>query len=196
MVNTMNEQYKETKLSIWKTYQRNADKQLFVSFLHAKVGPMVALADHEYLYLLDFFEGRHLDRHVKAIIQETQSTIVEGKTVIHERVEQELQLFCEGKLQKFTIPLSVHGTLFQKAVWQQLQKIPFGSTMSYGKVATLLQKPKAFRAVAQANSANKIALIIPCHRVINENGKLGGYSGGLSHKQWLLEHERDASHGS
>ena len=89
----------------------------------------------------------------------------------------------------FTVKLQLQGTKFQKKVWQQLLKIPFGKTVSYLDVATWIGDKKATRAVGSANGKNKIAIIIPCHRVIGSNGKLTGYAGGLWRKEWLLRHE-------
>lgn len=88
-----------------------------------------------------------------------------------------------------SLPLDLAGTPFQHQVWQELQKIPPGKTLSYGELARRLGKPKAARVVGQALKANPLPLIIPCHRVIAARGKLGGYSAGLAHKRWLLAHE-------
>jgi methylated-DNA-[protein]-cysteine S-methyltransferase len=83
----------------------------------------------------------------------------------------------------------LEGTDFQKAVWRQLQKIPFGQTTSYGDVARAIDRPTAYRAVGNANNKNPVPLIIPCHRVIGSDGKLVGFGGGIWRKQWLLDHE-------
>src|SRR3990167_8431232 len=91
---------------------------------------------------------------------------------------------------RFKTPLHLLGTPFQKRVWAALQRIPLGQTQSYLDVAKTIQHPKAVRAVARANGANSLALIIPCHRVICSSGELGGYGGGVSRKKWLLQHEQ------
>nr|MCH9744339.1 methylated-DNA--[protein]-cysteine S-methyltransferase [Gammaproteobacteria bacterium] len=88
------------------------------------------------------------------------------------------------------IPIEMVGSPFQKKVWQALQAIPIGETISYKTLAANIHQPTACRAVANANGKNQLALIIPCHRVINEDGKLGGYGGGLHRKLWLIEHEK------
>ena len=103
---------------------------------------------------------------------------------------RQLDEYFRGLRQKFSIPLLLEGTDFQKAVWRQLQKIPFGQTASYGDVARAIGSPKAFRAVGNANNKNPIPVIIPCHRVIGSDGKLVGFGGGIWRKDWLLEHER------
>jgi O-6-methylguanine DNA methyltransferase len=89
-----------------------------------------------------------------------------------------------------SLPLEVRGTAFQLRVWQELRQIPWGANLSYGELARRVGNPKASQAVGQALSANPIALIIPCHRVIKADGSLGGYRGGLERKRWLLEHEQ------
>ncbi|WP_455393025.1 methylated-DNA--[protein]-cysteine S-methyltransferase [[Eubacterium] cellulosolvens] len=101
----------------------------------------------------------------------------------------QLNEYFQGTRKKFTIKLQPQGTDFQKQVWNQLMKIPFGETASYKNVAEAIGKEKAVRAVGNANGSNNISIIIPCHRVIGNNGKLVGYGGGLDRKQWLLDHE-------
>ena len=103
---------------------------------------------------------------------------------------RQLTEYFKGRRQKFNIPLLLEGTDFQKAVWRQLQKIPFGQTASYGDVARGVGSPRAFRAVGNANNKNPIPLIIPCHRVIGSDGKLVGFGGGIWRKEWLLDHEK------
>ena len=103
---------------------------------------------------------------------------------------RQLTEYFKGRRQKFSIPLILEGTDFQKAVWRQLQKIPFGETASYGDVARAIGNPKAFRAVGNANNKNPSPVIIPCHRVIGSDGKLVGFGGGIWRKEWLLDHEK------
>ena len=103
---------------------------------------------------------------------------------------RQLDEYFTGQRQKFSIPLLLEGTDFQKAVWRQLQKIPFGQTASYGDIARAVGSPRAFRAVGNANNKNPIPLIIPCHRVIGSDGKLIGFGGGIWRKEWLLDHEK------
>lgn len=104
----------------------------------------------------------------------------------------QLQEYFEGKRKDFSIKLSPEGTDFQKKVWKQLEKIPFGKTTSYQQMANQLGDPKVIRAAASANGKNPISIIIPCHRVIGSDGSLTGYAGGLHRKKWLLEHESPA----
>ena len=97
--------------------------------------------------------------------------------------------YFEGRRTRFDLKLAPNGTEFQKKVWNQLQDIPFGKTVSYQQMANQLGDPKVIRAAASANGKNPIAIIIPCHRVIGSDGSLTGYAGGLHRKKWLLEHE-------
>jgi AraC family transcriptional regulator of adaptative response/methylated-DNA-[protein]-cysteine methyltransferase len=165
-------------------------KTLFRTTITTPLEAMIAIADDKVLYVLEFLGRKNLQKEIEHLQQKTQSSIVEGTTAPIKSIEKELQDYFAGKLKIFKTPLQLFGTPFQKTVWNMLQKIPFGQTWSYEQLAMELGKPSAFRAVAHANSKNQLALIIPCHRVINKNGRLGGYGGGISNKQWLLEHEK------
>ncbi len=106
-----------------------------------------------------------------------------------EEVVKQLEEYFDGKRRDFNLRLSPQGTDFQKRVWRELEKIPFGKTVSYKHIATRLGDPKVIRAAASANGKNPTPIIIPCHRVIGSDGSLTGYAGGLYRKKWLLEHE-------
>ncbi|MDD8020203.1 MAG: methylated-DNA--[protein]-cysteine S-methyltransferase [Acidobacteriota bacterium] len=106
------------------------------------------------------------------------------------RAWRELDDYFHGKRRSFSLKLSLQGTGFQKRVWQQLKKIPYGETRTYGEIAAACGKPKAARAVGQANHQNSLVIIIPCHRVIGSDGSLVGFGGGLWRKKWLLAHEK------
>ena len=111
-------------------------------------------------------------------------------------VMRQLKEYFAGHRQAFELPLKLQGTEFQKRVWTQLTKIPFGATWSYGQLAKTLDNPNACRAVGLANGRNPIAVIVPCHRVIGADGSLTGFGGGIPRKQWLLRHEGFAEPGS
>lgn len=103
---------------------------------------------------------------------------------------RQLDEYFKGQRHEFTMKLDIQGTDFQKQVWRQLISIPYGTTETYRRIAEAIGHPKAVRAVGNANHCNKIALLIPCHRVIGSNGTLTGYAGGLWRKEWLLKHEQ------
>ncbi len=103
----------------------------------------------------------------------------------------QLRAYFAGELIEFDLPLATGGAPFQQRVWAELQKIPYGSTISYGELARRIDNPKASRAVGAANGSNPISIIIPCHRVIGSNGKLTGYGGGIDRKKFLLDFEAE-----
>lgn len=116
--------------------------------------------------------------------------IVPGHSAPIDSIEKEIGAYFDGTLQNFKTPVRLHGSDFQKSVWKVLQKIPYGQRRRYGEQAEALDRPSATRAVANANGANQLAVIVPCHRIVRCNGDLGGYGGGLERKLWLLDHER------
>ncbi len=118
--------------------------------------------------------------------------IMEENNQLLEPYKQELSDYFRGRRKSFTFPVDLHGTAFQKAVWEVLGRIPYGKTYTYGQVAELIRRPKAVRAVAAAIGANPVMIPIPCHRVIGKNGKLTGFRGGLDMKQALLRLEQSS----
>jgi methylated-DNA-[protein]-cysteine S-methyltransferase len=105
------------------------------------------------------------------------------------QTKQHLTDYFAGSLTQFNLPVQMQGTIFQRRVWEALNTIPYGTTISYGEVAQQIGQPHASRAVGLANGQNPVSIIVPCHRVIGANGKLTGYGGGIERKQWLLNHE-------
>ncbi|MEQ1849793.1 MAG: methylated-DNA--[protein]-cysteine S-methyltransferase [Candidatus Peribacteraceae bacterium] len=128
------------------------------------------------------------DMHLKAIEFVTSIKVSEKKTALLRAVVKELEEYFAGKRIRFTVPVKVDGTAFQKAVWKAMQSIGHGQSKSYGALAKAIKRPKAFRAVGRACGKNPIPIIIPCHRIKGTNG-MGGYSGGVGKKKWLLQHE-------
>ncbi len=150
---------------------------------------MLAIADEQALCLLEFIDRRNLERNIERFRNRTHSTIETGCTDPIRSIEKELdQYFKDGRIH-FKTPIAIFGTPFQRQVWSELQQIRPGETRSYSAVANAIGKPLAVRAAAQANGANRLAILIPCHRVIQANGEIGGYAGGLDKKRWLLAHE-------
>lgn len=155
---------------------------------NSPLGPMLAVADDHGLYLLEFIERRGLEGEIKRLC--LKGKILLGKNAPIDSIEWELKGYFEGALHTFQTPIHILGTPFQRSVWAELLRISYGETSSYLEQARALNKPKACRAVANANGRNQLALIIPCHRIIQSNGMWGGYAGGVMRKQWLLEHEK------
>lgn len=168
---------------------RHSSPVLKAAWLDTPLGPMLAVADDDVLYLLEFVDRRGLERELEQLREKTESAVIPGRTEPICMIEQELAEYFAGDLKTFETPTACLGSPFQKSVWKALKEIPFGTTKSYPDIAVAIGKPSAVRAVAQANAANQLALVVPCHRVISANGGLGGYGGGLTRKGWLLEHE-------
>ncbi len=166
---------------------------LSAAWLDTRLGPMLAIADEDALHLLEFVDRRGLEREVEKLRKRKRCGIVPGRAGPIDSIESELKGFFKGESFSFETPLQLHGSPFQQSVWRELQQIPPGMTLSYSELAKKVDRPKAVRAVASANGANQLALVVPCHRVIQLDGGLGGYAGGLVRKQWLLDHE--AAHG-
>lgn len=179
-----------------RTIQTKRQTALKASWLDTPLGPMIATSDEDGLYCLEFIDDEGeggLEHELERLRLTTKAAVLPGVTEPINLITRELKAYFNGLLTEFKTPLHLAGSLFQKLVWAELVRIPYGQTRSYAAQAVALGKPTAYRAVANANGANPFAIIIPCHRVINSNGKLGGYAGGIAGKKWLLEHEQKHS---
>jgi AraC family transcriptional regulator, regulatory protein of adaptative response / methylated-DNA-[protein]-cysteine methyltransferase len=160
------------------------------SLITTPLGSMLAVANDQALYVLKFTNQRNLENEIEKFKITTQATIIPGRTHHIDSIEQELNAYFAGLLKEFKTPIHLLGSPFQQSVWNALLTIPYGTTISYSQQAHMLDKPSAHRAVANANGANQLGIIVPCHRIIRSNGNLGGYGGGIAHKQWLIDHEK------
>ena len=165
-------------------------KILTTAWIDTKLGPMLAIADEEQLFLFEFISRRGLEREIERLRAKGKVVIVPGRTAPIDSIDREIQAYFDGTLKNFKTPVRLEGSDFQKSAWVALQKIPYGQTRSYAEQAKSLGRLSATRAVANANGANQLAVIVPCHRIVRSNGDLGGYGGGLERKLWLLDHER------
>ena len=163
---------------------------LFADWIETPLGHMISLASKSHLHLLEFVDRKALKSELSKMDERTKGKIGIGKTPASEQVKSELQTFFDGTSAEFKTPLAFTGSAFSQRVWDELRRIPAGQTRSYSDIAKRIGQPSATRAVARANGANQIALIVPCHRVIGADGSLTGYGGGLWRKQKLLEIER------
>lgn len=162
------------------------------TYFDTKLGKMIAGATEKGLCFLEFEDRKNLEYNLARLEKKHSATLSEGKDQILDQTIKEITAYFEGNNWTFTIPLDIKGTEFQKKVWNTLLTIPAGKTVSYLQLAQFLDRPTSFRAVAQINANNNIAIIVPCHRVIASNGKLQGYAGGLWRKEFLLKHEKKA----
>ena len=165
---------------------------VLLSWLESPLGPLVAGATTDGICLVEFTDRRMLETQFARLARLFRAPLVPGTNDHLEQLGGELEQYFAGSLRKFSVPLDFPGTPFQRQVWEQLLAIPYGQTRSYQTIAAAIGKPKAVRAVGHANGLNRIAIVIPCHRVINTDGQLGGYGGGLRRKQFLLDLERSA----
>lgn len=160
--------------------------------LHTPLGPMVAGATEEGVCFLEFADRRSFDRQLATVRRRLRCSVVPGTNEHLDLLGVELDRYFAGELTGFTVPLVVSGTPFQERVWRRLAEIPYGGTISYGELAEQIGCPGGQRAVGRANGDNRIAIVLPCHRVVQKDGRLRGYGGGLWRKQFLLDLERGA----
>lgn len=167
---------------------------VLASWVESPLGPLVIGATANGICLLEFADRRALDSQFGALRRRLRRAIVPGSNVHTDRLKEELASYFDGTLTAFTVPLDLAGTRFQLAAWGALRRIPYGQTRSYAYQADAVGAPGAQRAVGRANGQNPICIVVPCHRVVNKDGRLGGYGGGLWRKQWLLDLEQ--GHGA
>lgn len=153
------------------------------------LGPMLAGASEKGICLLEFVDRRMLETHLARIRKLLRAEVLPGESEHFGELSRQLDEYFAGTRREFSVPLVLSGTPFQQEVWKCLQGIPYGRTRSYQEQAEILGRPGAIRAVGRANGDNRIAIIIPCHRVVGKDGTLRGYGGGLWRKRYLLDHE-------
>jgi AraC family transcriptional regulator of adaptative response/methylated-DNA-[protein]-cysteine methyltransferase len=166
---------------------------IFLAWISSPLGPLIAGATSKGICLLEFTDRRKIEAQFATVQKLFKAPATPGTNEHLERLKDELAGYFAGTTRAFSVPLEYPGTLFQKQVWEQLLAIPYGETRSYQELAIAVNNPNAVRAVGTTNGLNRIAIVIPCHRVVNKGGKLGGYGGGLRRKQALLDLERAAA---
>jgi AraC family transcriptional regulator of adaptative response/methylated-DNA-[protein]-cysteine methyltransferase len=163
---------------------------LLASWIPTPLGDMIAISSAQHLHLLEFVGRKALPAEVRKLATQAKGALGLGSYGPTEQVRAELAAYFAGHSAQFDTPLAMQGSTFAKAVWSALRDIPAGERRSYGQIARDIGAPAAIRAVARANGANQIALLVPCHRVLGSDGSLTGYGGGLWRKQRLLEIEQ------
>jgi AraC family transcriptional regulator, regulatory protein of adaptative response / methylated-DNA-[protein]-cysteine methyltransferase len=172
------------------TPTKSGDKAIiYIDRFTTDLGAMFVCATGKGICLLEFSDRRMLESEFKDLRRRLNAVIVPGTNEHIEQAKNEVIEFLAGNLKEFKVITDSPGTEFQQEVWELLKTIPYGETRSYKEQAIGIGKPKAVRAVANANGMNRISLVIPCHRVIGSDGSLTGYGGGLPRKQWLLNLE-------
>lgn len=166
---------------------------IIITKIETELGIMIAGAVDDGVCLLEFSDRRMLNTEYKDLERYLKTSIIEGENRHFAATRKQLAEYFEGSRKEFAVPLVMPGTPFQRDVWKELLKIPYGTTRSYYQQSVALGIPESIRAVANANGMNRISIIIPCHRVIGSDGRLTGYGGGLKRKKWLLDHEKKYS---
>ena len=167
-------------------------KRRVVSFtrIPTPLGPIVATAVDGELCLLEFADRPMLETQLRRTERDFGARIIAGNDPVFAKVSEQLEEYFRGERREFELPVAEFGSQFQREVWRGLAEIPYGETRSYAEQAEAIGKPRAVRAVARANGDNRIAIVIPCHRVIGSDGSLTGYGGGVWRKRFLLDLER------
>jgi O-6-methylguanine DNA methyltransferase len=176
--------------------RRSGASAVVVSMLTTPLGPMLAGATDAGICLLEFTDRPMLPTQLEVLGRRLRRPIVIGRTGHLERLQTQLDEYFARERSSFELPVVAPGSLFQERTWAQLRSIPAGETLSYEQLAARVGRPGAQRAVGTANGANRVALLIPCHRVVRKSGETGGYGGGRWRKAWLLAHERSMAAAS
>lgn len=166
------------------------DPLLHADWVSSPLGPLVAVTDKSRLHLLEFLDRKALPAEFRKLQAHAKGRVGFGRTDVSDQIQEELDRFFAGSSGTFKTSLALHGSAFTRDVWRELLQIPAGETRSYSELAGALGRPEAVRAVARANGANQLAVVVPCHRVIGADGSLTGYGGGLWRKQRLIELEQ------
>jgi AraC family transcriptional regulator of adaptative response/methylated-DNA-[protein]-cysteine methyltransferase len=162
---------------------------LAATLIPSPLGPLLGAASEEGLCMLEYADRKKLPDQAADLTRWFHRPVVPGTNAHLQQAERELAEYFEGHRQTFTVPLVLRGTAFQETVWRELLRIPYGATISYEELAARIGRPGAQRAVGLANGRNRLPIVVPCHRVIQKNGQLRGYGGGLWRKEWLLDLE-------
>jgi AraC family transcriptional regulator of adaptative response/methylated-DNA-[protein]-cysteine methyltransferase len=162
---------------------------IYINRIATPIGPVLVGANDDGICLLEFSDRKILENQLKSIEKHFEAVLTPGESEYFTLLAKELDAYFKGELRTFTVPLSIAGTVFQENVWKSLIEIPYGQTRSYKEQSIALKNPKAIRAIAHANGENRIAILIPCHRIIGSDGDLVGYGGGLWRKRFLLDLE-------
>lgn len=181
-------------LQPYKTVYATDEKPLKSKIIDTPIGPLVVVANEKSVLLVENVNSRHLDGELKSLTEVYSKSITDDDNDSKPlaSIEFELKAYFNGKLTEFQTPIDIDslGTEFQRAVWMEINKIPYGKTSTYSELAKCIGKPSSYRAVANACGRNPITVVIPCHRVLASGGGLGGYTGGVDKKVRLLDLEK------
>mgnify|MGYP003674054671 CR=1 FL=1 len=164
---------------------------ILISRSTTPLGPIFICATNVGVCLVEFVDKEKLEKEFSDIQKYLKAKIIAGENEHIKQAKKEISEYFDGQRKNFSVALDMPSTDFQSTVWHALLNVGYGQTVSYQQQAQTIDKPKATRAVAAANGANRIAIIVPCHRVIGKNGELTGYGGPVERKRWLIDHEKE-----
>ncbi|HET6744660.1 MAG TPA: methylated-DNA--[protein]-cysteine S-methyltransferase [Candidatus Limnocylindria bacterium] len=170
--------------------RRSGARSVVLATLPTPLGPMLAGVTDDGVCLLEFTDRPMLPTQLAVLEHRLKRPLVAGRHPLIDELERQLADYFAGRRAAFDLPLTAPGSPFQERTWATLRQIPVGATLTYEELAADAGRPGAQRAAGTANGANRIAVLIPCHRVIRKSGEVGGYGGGSWRKAWLLDHER------
>ena len=173
--------------------RRSGARVIVTTLVETPLGPMLTGATDDGVCLAEFTDRRMLLTQLRTLQRRLGRRIVAGRHPNLDRLRVQLDEYFAGSRQTFDLPLIAPGSAFQECTWAVLRGLPAGTTVSYEELATRVGRPRAQRAVGTANGANRIAVVIPCHRVVRKDGETGNYGGGRWRKEWLLAHEAAAA---
>lgn len=173
-----------------REYKSQTKEIITTTTFQTPLGEMFAAASKKGIIMLCFFTPLYIEAKIDILKKTLNADVIPGKNEILNALEIQLEEYFNKKREIFEIPLQLIGTPFQVNSWKELLKIPYSKTISYKEQAQNINHEKAFRAVANANAQNMIAILVPCHRVIASSGKLSGYNGGVEKKEFLLHLEK------
>lgn len=163
--------------------------KLYRKHIVTPIGVLNAMATDKAIYVVDFLDNLSWRIDQAIVLKHLDATDVNEENDLLRQLEQQLKEYFAKERKDFTLPIEFVGTPFQEKVWKVLQTIPYGKTISYKEQAITVGNPKGVRAVANANGKNRLSVIVPCHRVIANDGSLAGYTGGITRKRFLLDLE-------
>ncbi|MDY0116600.1 MAG: methylated-DNA--[protein]-cysteine S-methyltransferase [Sulfurimonadaceae bacterium] len=166
------------------------ESNIYTTLVPTVLGDMFVACTENKILLLCSYDTKYINQQLHSLKKLYNAEIIEQKNDVAVALQKELDEYFEGKRRGFSVALELNGTPFEQECYKTLLNIPYGKTISYKEEAQMIGNPKAYRAVANANAHNRLEILVPCHRVIQANGKLGGYSGGIEKKIFLLDLEK------
>jgi len=182
---------KRTSAEDSEKYGEDKDEKqtIAINRIETPIGPMIAGANEDGICLLEFADRRMLETQIKILEKRMNALLFPGNSPFIKTLSKQINEYFSGERTRFDIPIVNPGTQFQKEVWEAIASVPYGKIRTYKEQSLQINNPKAVRAVGRANGDNRIAVLIPCHRIVGNNGALVGYGGGLWRKRFLLELE-------